>query len=769
MTRIVDRYVLRELVGPFSIGAVVFTFFLIIDRVYSLTDLVITKGVPFHLVLSLLVFILPAFLSLTLPIGFLVAVLLVCGRLAGDLEITALKASGVSPLRLFRPFLAAAIFVSLLAAWFTLVVNPWAQGAFQQQLFRILQTRAASGIAERTFSASFGQFTIYVQEVSASQVALRGLLVSDERTPALSRVIVAREGRLLTDEENKRVTLRFLDGEITETDVADRRRFRHTAFTLYDMTLPLESPLVTGAKSEKPERDMPSTELLTTARRLAREGQQVTPYYVELHKRLALPLAAVVFTMVGFPLGIRSHGSGRGAALAASLAIVVSYYLLYTTLEGLALSRRLPVALAIWMPPMLFGGLGLILLRVATHGIRLAGKHAFWVAWETLYEWRPPRWTSWQRGTQGRAARRRSSTFIIDRYLVREYAKLLAIGLAVAVVLCVIVDIFASLDRFLRSKPPLLYIALHLVYRLPGMLYQGLALIVLIATVFLFLSLTRQRELDALKSAGVSLYRVSLPVLVIATAVSAGAMVFQEAALPGINARAEEVDRVKIRGQLPRHLQKRAQIWFRSSETRFFRMELLDPADQSMDGLLVLEVDQNFRLVSRLDARRARWTPQGWELSDGVYREVVGPRVLESLPFRLTMLQMPEHIDEFTQIQRRPDTMSFFELWGYVRNLQEGGHQVRKYLVELYSKLSLPVVHLVMALVAIPFALLSPRSGGRAVGIGLAIAIAAGYWIVNAMALAFAKADLLPPVLAAWTANVVFLGIGTALFLRSRT
>jgi lipopolysaccharide export system permease protein len=310
---------------------------------------------------------------------------------------------------------------------------------------------------------------------------------------------------------------------------------------------------------------------------------------------------------------------------------------------------------------------------------------------------------------------------------------------------------------------------LHLVYKLPPMLYQGLPLIVLIATVFLFLSLTRQRELDALKAAGVSLYRASLPVLVIAAAVSVGAMVFQEAALPGINARAEEVDRVKIRGQLPRHLQKRAQIWFRSSETRFFRMELLDPADQSMDGLLVLEVDQGFRLVSRLDARRARWTPQGWEMSDGVYREVVGPRVLESLPFRLTMLQMPEHIDEFTQIQRRPDTMSFFELWGYVRNLQESGHQVRKYLVELYSKLSLPVVHLVMALVAIPFALLSPRSGGRAVGIGLAIAIAAGYWIVNAMAIAFAKADLLPPALAAWTANIVFLGIGTALFLRSRT
>ena len=92
-----------------------------------------------------------------------------------------------------------------------------------------------------------------------------------------------------------------------------------------------------------------------------------------------------------------------------------------------------------------------------------------------------------------------------------------------------------------------------------------------------------------------------------------------------------------------------------------------------------------------------------------------------------------------------------------------------KYVVELYSKVSFPFVHLIMALVAIPFALVSPRSGGRAVGIGVAIMISVSYWVVHYMALAFAKADLLPPFLAAWTANIVFAGLGTALFLRART
>ncbi|HUG37616.1 MAG TPA: LPS export ABC transporter permease LptF, partial [Candidatus Limnocylindrales bacterium] len=546
MTRIVDRYIWKELAAPFAIGLGVFTFFLVIDRIYHLTDLVITKGVPFHLVLWLLLFMLPSFLSQTLPIALLVAVLLVGGRLAADFETTAFSASGVSPRRLFRPVAVAALVVTLATGCVTLLVTPWSQGAFQQQLFRILQTRAATGIRERTFSASFGQFTIYGQEVSPSQVALRGLLVSDERDPAISRVIVAREGRLLADEENRRVTLRFLEGEVTETDVADRRRFRHTAFTLYDMNLPLDSPLVAGARGDKPERDLPSLALLAQGNALTRQGQQATAYFVELHKRLALPLAALVFVLVGFPLAIRSPRGGRAVALATSLAIVVSYYLLLTSLEGLAMSRRLPVATAIWVPNALFALVGLLLMRTVTAGLRLPDLHRLWVIWDGLPSLRPrfPRPTI--------VRRRRASTYLIDRYLMREYLMFIGVGACVAAVLFVVVDLLQTLDRYLRVKPPLHYILQHFLYRLPGALYEGLPIIVLIATVFLFLSLTRSHELDALKAAGVSLYRASLPILLIAAAISMGAVVFQETALPLINARADEVDRVKIRGLLPR-------------------------------------------------------------------------------------------------------------------------------------------------------------------------------------------------------------------------
>lgn len=772
MTRILDRYVYKEMGPPFLIGIAVFTFFLVIDRIFQLTDLVITKSVPFSLVLPLLIYMLPAFLALTLPMALLVTVLLVCGRLAGDLEVAALKACGVSPLRLFRPFLAVGIIVTLLVSWLTLVVGPWSSGAFQRQLFRILQSRATTGIKERTFSAAFSQFVIYVDEVSASQVRLKGLLVSDERNPEQSRVIVAREGRLLSDEATRRITLRFLDGSISESDVSDRRRFRQTYFSLYDMTLPVDSPLAAVAREEKPEKQLPLRQLVAEAETLRRSGQIYAPHYVELHKRFALPVAALVFTVMAFPLGVRSQRGGRAVALGLSFGVAVGYYILYSTMEGLAMRNRMPAAIAVWIPNAILAVIGVVLLRASVAGVSPAGLDLLWRLWAKVGERQSGRVAKpleERRRHLRRLAGPRASTFVMDRYLVKQYLIYLGIGTGIGAVLVVVVDLLQTLDRFLRSKPPFFTILEHFVYRVPGELYKGLPMIVLIATVFLFLSLTRQRELDALKAAGVSLYRVSLPILLVAGAISVLAVVFQEVALPDINAKADEVDRVKIRGQLPRHLQRQTQIWYRSSDTRFFRMALLDPAGKSMEGLTVLEIGPDFRLMERLDARTARWTAEGWQLTDGVLRRMGAQNRITSEPFATRVVPMVEHIDDFIKVHNAPETMSFLELREYVTKLREGGHRVNRYLVQLYSKLSFPLVHVIMALVAIPFALVSPRSGGRSMGIGVAILIALGYWVLHSVAIAFAQADLLPAALAAWTANIVFAGIGTALLLSART
>jgi len=781
---VLDRYLARELVSPFAFSCTLFTFFLILDRIYNLTDLVITKGVPFHLVLPLLLLMLPAFLANALPMALLVAVLMTGGRLASDFEIVAFKASGVSVLRLFRPILAVSAIVTLAAAGLTLALVPTANREFQRQLFRILQARAVSGLQERVFSGAFGDVVVYVQDISASQIALRGVLVSDERDPAVTRIITAREGRLITDEMSRSVTLRLMDGAVNEADVmpadppkdlsakevrtsggaASAARYRYTRFNVYDMRLSVESPL-RGRRGEKPEKDLTLSELNARIVELRHEPYGRAPFEVERHKRWALPLAALVFGLVAFPLAVRTHRGGRSVALVGSLMILMTYYLVMTSLEGAALGLRIPAWLAIWTPNVLFAVVGLALLVVTALEWKAPAMPRVWRLVEALQQAMPGP-DVWRRRWR-RAGPSRDSTHIIDRYLIREYLTLMGIGLAVTATLFMVVDLVQTLDRYLRLKPPLAYIVEHFLYRLPAALHESLPVVTLVATLFLFLALGRYHELTALKAAGVSLYRVSAPILGLGLAISITAGFFQEVILPVLNERGDEVDRVKIRGEAPLHLRLRQRLWVRHGDSRFYRVELLNPGTNDMYGVTVLELERDFRLVERLDARWAHWTSTGWELSDGAYRMVSADDV-QTIPFSRTAIDLEEGIENFVRIEKPVAAMGFRELKDYIAELKSAGFEIRKYLVELYSKLSFPLVNLVMVLVAIPFALQSPR-GGRLFGIGLAIAIMAGYLVVHYTALALARADLLPPLIAAWTANVIFLGIGVSLLLRART
>jgi LPS export ABC transporter permease LptG len=781
---VLDRYIARELVSPFAFACTLFTFFLILDRIYNLTDLVITKGVPFHLVLELLVLLLPSFLANAMPMALLVAVLMAGGRLASDLEIVAFKASGVSVLRLFRPILAVSAIVTLATAGLTLALSPAANREFQRQLFRILQARAVSGLQERVFSGAFGDVVIYVQDISASQIALRGVLVSDERNPAITRIITAREGRLLTDEVNRSVTLRLMHGAVNEADImpadppidpnskevhtsggaASAARYRYTRFNIYDMSLSVESPL-RGRRGDKPEKDLSMSQLDQRIAELGHDAYGRAPYEIERQKRWALPLAALVFALVAFPLAVRTHRGGRSVALVGSLVILVTYYLAMTSLEGVALGTRIPAWLAMWTPNALFATAGFVLLVATTLEWKWRAMPRVWRAMDAAWRAMPGRGV-WRRGAH-RGATSRDSTHIIDRYLVREYLMLMGIGLAVTATLFMVVDLVQTLDRYLRLKPPLVYIFEHFLYRLPAALHESLPVVTLVATLFLFLALGRYHELTALKAAGISLYRVSAPILGLGLVISITAGFFQEVVLPILNERGDEVDRVKIRGEAPRHLRLRQRLWVRHGDSRFYRVELLNPGTNDMYGVTILELEPDFRLVERLDARRAHWSSAGWELSDGAYRTVSADDV-QTVPFSRTAIDLEAGIDDFVRIEKPVSSMDFRELKDYIAQLKSAGFEIRKYMVELYSKLSFPLVNLVMVLVAIPFALQSPR-GGRLFGIGLAIAIMAGYLVVHYTALALARADLLPPLIAAWTANVIFLGIGVSLLLRART
>ena len=183
----------------------------------------------------------------------------------------------------------------------------------------------------------------------------------------------------------------------------------------------------------------------------------MTPFQVELHKRFSLPVAALVFILVGFPLGIRTHRGGRTLALGSSLAVVAAYYVLHTFLEGVALRGHMPVVMAMWLPNAIFGVIGLLLLHGATGGLPASWSRLMWrlrAAVPRGFRRVFPRRPAVERGADPPAHTHgpRASTYIIDRYLVGQYLTFLATGTAVAAVLIVVVDLIQYLDRFLRLE-----------------------------------------------------------------------------------------------------------------------------------------------------------------------------------------------------------------------------------------------------------------------------------------------------------------------------
>ena len=760
MIRTLDRYVYREMLPVFCIAVGLFTFLHVMDRLQDFSNMVVS-GAPLHLVFRLWGLLLLSFLSHTLPMGLLLAVITAAGRLTADLEMVAFGASGVSPLRLFRPFLVAALVVALMLSTLTLWINPWGSAAFFRSLRELRQYAAVPMIQERTFTR-IGNLVVYTDQMELSTAELRGLLVADERDSEIFRLITAARGRLIDDAPRQRTILRLTDGTVHESRPGSPDWYRLTKFNVYETPLDVAAQIAELEKEAGPQKKQTTWDLVLNTRALdfSRQAEKAEMFVVEFHKRLALPLAPIVFAMVAFPLGIRLHRGGRAVAAVGGIIVYLIHHIAQEGLGRVAALR--PWGGGHWVPIVLFALLGTVLLYFtvapAPRAWRRGGARLLALLPAKLSPLRSP---AGARRRRTRRERRLSS--LVDRYLARQFSLYFAYGLMVATAIFVVVDLVETLSRY---EPPLRAILAHFAYRLPMAVHQALPIVVLVATVFLFMELERHHELTALKAAGVSVHRVSLPVLILAGAVSIIAFVFQETAAPVLNAKGDEVDRVEIRKTSASGSQPRLH-WYRRSDSEFVRVDRLDRARRQVTGVTLVQTGANFRLVKRLDAAQATWSPDGLKFEQSVLREFGPDETVRTERQTGTPVLLADSLDALGAMQT-PSAMTFMELRAYVRHLRESGQAVGTQLLYLHSKLSFPLMSLVLAILAISCAARWPR-GGRLIGGAIAVVISIAFWVVNSGALSLGRVDLLPPIVAAWAANIVFGGIGVSLFLRTPT
>lgn len=360
MTSILFRYIFKETAVPFVLGMAVFTFVLLMGRLLKLAEMVFAKGVPFLDVCRLILYMLPSFLLVSIPMAFLLAVLLAFGRLSADSEITAMKAGGVGLGSLLAPVFTFAVLAYLATTFITVYGLPWGNTAFKQFLYEVVETRAATTIKEKVFNDDFPGLVVYVDGYDQTSHEISGILIHDERDPEEPMTIFATTGMIAATPEENNVRLHLEDGSIHRGIGASG--YRLIEFNSYDLHVTLRQ---STKKDELDEENLTLRQLMANRGNRQNNEKFRRDVAIELHKRFALPFACIVFALIGVPLGIQNQRSGRAGGFSAGIVILMLYYIVMSAGKTIAEKEILPPGLAVWLPNALFIALGIYLLQLA--------------------------------------------------------------------------------------------------------------------------------------------------------------------------------------------------------------------------------------------------------------------------------------------------------------------------------------------------------------------------------------------------------------------
>lgn len=361
MKRILSSYIIREIAALFLLGIAVFTLILLMGRLIKLTDLVISRGVPLTDVALMIFYLMPSFLVFTIPMAFLLAVLLAFGRLSADNEITVMKAGGISLVQIMPPVLLCGVIAVLLSLSAGVFGVPWGNSAFKTLSFRILKQNVSVTIREKVFWDDIPGIVLYTERYDEERHTLSGVIIYDGRDAVHPLTIFAADGVIGSGPNPQDMRLALKNGSIHSAGT--HGEYRLVEFGDYSMTIAAPGDANGIGRSEQ---DLGIAELSRQIDNPATPVQARLKMAAELHSRFALPFASLVFAVLAVPLGIQNRRSGKSAGFSISIATLLVYYILMSLLRTMAEKGSIPPALALWLPNLIFLALGWALLRMAS-------------------------------------------------------------------------------------------------------------------------------------------------------------------------------------------------------------------------------------------------------------------------------------------------------------------------------------------------------------------------------------------------------------------
>jgi LPS export ABC transporter permease LptF len=344
LIRILPRYILGYFLANLVLGLAIFTFVLVLDRLFELADLLINKGAGIILTLKLLLLLLPTSLSLTLPMSTLLAALLTFGALSETNEITAIRASGVSTESFVWPPIAAAFLITLFLIPFNTTWAPHAQSRFRQTYVQLLQRNPLVRIEEKTFT-DIGDYHLYVEKKSWRKPPLRGITIYKTPAGGTPLRIFAERGEARVD-MSQGMWLTLENGHMQQINPTRTERWFYTTFRQYEFFIPFESQKEGSSRSMG---EMDNRELIRIAREMKQKGLPTPLYTAEMQLRIALAVTPLLFVLLGIPLALRVKRGGRSIGFGLSLLVVLVYYVLVMGGVGVAQRGLWPALPAVWL------------------------------------------------------------------------------------------------------------------------------------------------------------------------------------------------------------------------------------------------------------------------------------------------------------------------------------------------------------------------------------------------------------------------------------
>jgi len=792
--RILTRYILKEVSSHALLGVGLFTFIIFMRDLGRLLELIVRNSAPLPSVAEIFLFTLPATFTITLPMGVLVGILVGLSRLAADSEVTAMRASGMGVSMFIRTISIFAIAAWLLGMFNTIYVAPKSAEALNRLQERLRSSQASFEIQPRVFYEEFNNVVLYVQDaLTANGRSLwRSIFLADMSDPASPKITLAQRGALLSDSPEK-LRLHLEDG--TQQEIIPQAKDQYSITTFESTEIPIQFPTTEHAPHDllpvaelglhallrnAALEDQNAARLSSSDPATAGSRQLAARYYrIEFQRRFALPAACLVLAMVGIPLGLSARKGGKSTGFVLTILLVFVYY--FFSLTGVSMARQGKVTPweGIWAGNIFFFLCGLVLLwRVDRMPIELGSVASLWKSAKgklpSLDRQRRPVFERRRITSTSVAHKSRFSArfpLILDDMILRDFALYLVMILAAALIIVLVFTYFELLTDIMRNRIPAIVQVEYLWDVSPSLIYLIAPLAVMLAVLITFGLMEKSAELIAMKASGVSIYRATLPLIVLSAVLAAGLFIFDQLYIPHTN-RQQEILRNQIKGKPAQTYLQADRKWIFGQNNEIYYYQVFDPDTNHFGGISVFEFDPvSFQLTRRIHAERAHWEPglRKWVFETGWVRTLHGASIQDYRTFDVsTFNELREDPIYFKKEVKQSSEMSYEELRRYIGDLEQSGFDTVRLKVQLQKKVAFPLITLVMAILAIPFAA-SGRRGGALAGVAIAIGVAIVYWVMAGIFEAMGAANQLPALIAAWAPDFIFAFAGGYLLLRVPT